>query len=66
MLLLVKLKNAAELFWESLDEQERIMLLYAGCSLMLTLAGSVAERRRQRQRTQTLELLEELGVLSHA
>ena len=57
MLILVKLKNAGELLWESLDTQERVLLGYLVLSLVVTLAGSAQRKSRDRLKR---ELLEEL------
>lgn len=38
MLLLVKIKNAGELLWDSLDSQERIIFAYCLLSIIFYLA----------------------------
>lgn len=55
MLLLVKARNAGELFWESLDSQERIMVLYFLGYLMLTVALAVQRASRERLKAELRE-----------
>lgn len=45
MLLLVKIKNAGELLWDSLDSQERIIFAYCLASLIVYLASAVSRGR---------------------
>lgn len=59
MLLLVKARNAGELFWESLDSQERIMVLYFLGYVALTVALAVQRASRERLKA---ELRNELAV----
>lgn len=64
MLLLVKLRNAGELFWDSLDTQERAQVLAVACYLVATVVATLAQRhsRRLEQQRELLkqELLEEI------
>lgn len=56
-MLLVKLRNAADLLWDSLDGQERFVLVYT----LLSLAFALLVRARQVEREQLKrELLDEL------
>lgn len=57
MLVLIKARNAGELFWESLDSQERVMVLYFLGYLMLTVALALQRASRERLKA---ELREEL------
>lgn len=52
MLLLVKTKNAMELFWESLDAQERQIVLYFVvylCVSALTVLQRLSRERLKRE-----------------
>lgn len=59
MLIVVKIRNAGELLWESLDGQERAVLMYAAAWLVIVLFAGA--RRRERDRLKA-ELLEELAA----
>jgi hypothetical protein len=48
MLILVKVKNAAELFWESLDTQERVLIAYMAATVLISVFGAAQKRSRQR------------------
>lgn len=48
MLLARKLYNAGDLFWESLDSQERMLVLYLVGSMLLSLTMALARRRHER------------------
>lgn len=56
-MLVVKARNAAELFWDSLDAQERIVVLYFLGYLALTVTLAVQRASRERLKA---ELREEL------
>ncbi len=43
MLLLVKVKNAAGLLWDSLDQEERRALMYVTAWLLLTSLAALAK-----------------------
>lgn len=45
MLLLVKIKNAGELLWDSLDSQERIIFAYCLLSIVFYLARVISGSR---------------------
>ena len=53
----MKLKNGLELTWESLDSQERMVMLYAACWLLVTLVTAVARGSRERMRREIVEEL---------
>lgn len=50
-MLLVKARNAVELFWDSLDGNERRLLVVWACyllgSVLFALSGKADDRRRQ-------------------
>lgn len=53
----VKFRNAAELFWESLDAQERRLLMLGAVWVVMTglsLVGEKAEREQERARVAQL------------
>ena len=57
-MLLVKIRNGLELTWDSLDGQERALVLYAvGWLVVMLLAGAARRSREQLRR----DILEELG-----
>jgi len=58
MLILVKVKNALELLWESLDTQERVLLGYLLLSVAVTVAGSAQKKSRARLKQEILEELQ--------
>jgi hypothetical protein len=57
-MLLVKIRNAAELGWESLDSQERMLVVYAGAWVVLMLCLRARQVGRERLKA---ELREELA-----
>jgi len=57
VLLFTKAKNALELFWDSLDSQERMVIAYLAASAILS-AWSTLSQRSWEQRKQ--ELVDEL------
>lgn len=48
MLIARKLYNAGDLFWGSLDDQERILVMYVVASLILSAVASLSRRRHDR------------------
>lgn len=48
MLLLVKVRNAGELLWDSLDTQERLVLCYVVVSLLVSLCAAIGKATRER------------------
>lgn len=62
MLLLVKIRNAGELLWDSLDTQERMFLLYLVGSVVLSLMVSGQKKRREQLKD---EIVTELMERSH-
>jgi len=54
---LSKLVDAASMFWQSLDERERMVVAYGAAWLVLVLVAGAAQRQRERLKA---ELLEEL------
>lgn len=57
-MLLLKIRNGLELTWDSLDGQERALVLYAvGWLVVMLLAGAARRSREQLRR----DILEELG-----
>lgn len=62
MLLLVKIRNAGELFWDSLDTQERMFLLYIVGSVLLSVMVSGQKKRREQLKDEiVMELAERYG-----
>lgn len=59
-MLLTKAKNALELFWDSLDPQERMIVAYLAASAVVSVWTVLGEAAWQRRK---LGLLEELGEL---
>ena len=57
MMLLVKFRNAAELFWDSLDSEEKRLLVIYGAYLVASVVLSMQGRARDKMKR---ELLEEL------
>jgi hypothetical protein len=53
-----KLVDALSMFWQSLDEQEKRIVLYLGCYFAVTTALAYARARRERM---IAELREELA-----
>jgi hypothetical protein len=50
VLLLVKVRNAGELLWESLDSRERMLLVYACAWIGFVAVLSAQRRSRERFR----------------
>ena len=48
MELLSKFKDAASMFWQSLDGQERFLIAYAGASLLVSAYARYAAIRDER------------------
>lgn len=46
MLILVKIRNAAELLWDSLDTQERVIVAYIVGSLAVSLLAAHQRKAR--------------------
>lgn len=57
MLLARKVLNAAELLWDSLDERERTVVVYAAAWTIVTALLALHQRQRERLKQ---ELLQEL------
>lgn len=55
MLLLVKIRNAGELLWESLDTQERILLAYLLATVAVSVLGSAQRRSREKLKQELRE-----------
>ena len=62
MLLLTKAKNALELFWDSLDTQERAVVAYLTASALLTAWSVVSERSWERRKAELAAELRPLVV----
>jgi hypothetical protein len=58
MMLARKLLNASDLFWDSLDTGERMIVLYAAAWALLALALTLQRRSRERFRRDLLAELE--------
>lgn len=65
MELLAKFTDAASMFWQSLSDDERRLLLYAGAylavSLVLGVQAKAAESRERRLREEVRAVLRENG-----
>lgn len=57
-MLLTKIRNAAELCWDSLDSQERQVLLYLAAYVLFTAWAAWSHGSRERLKR---ELREEIG-----
>lgn len=60
MLILVKIRNAGELFWDSLDSQERMLLLLTAAYLLAAVAAGMAARSKERRRQEIRDTVREL------
>jgi hypothetical protein len=49
-MILRKLLNAGELFWESLDQEERAIVIYVGAYAAFSLLAVIGRRQAGRQR----------------
>lgn len=58
-MIITKVKNAAELLWESLDSQERQVLLYGLAYLLVTALSVLQQTSRERLKR---ELREEIAA----
>lgn len=60
-----KLTDALSMFWQALDDDERRIVMYAGCYLLVSVAlgmqAKASERRERRLREVAAELLREHG-----
>ncbi len=56
-MLLVKLRNAGELLWDSLDSRERMVVAYAAAWVGFAVALSLRQRSRARLRDEIVEEL---------
>ena len=56
-MLLVKVRNAGELLWDSLDGRERIMLAYGVAWLALLVTFTAQRRSRERFRQSIVDEL---------
>ena len=54
-MLLVKVRNAAELLWESLDSRERAVVAYAAAWAAFAIALSLRQRSREKLRREIVE-----------
>jgi type II secretory pathway component PulM len=54
-----KAVDAASMFWQSLDQRERMMLAYAGAWVLVALLGRARQTGREQLKR---ELLEELAA----
>jgi ABC-type nitrate/sulfonate/bicarbonate transport system permease component len=59
VLILVKFKNAAELLWDSLDTQERMILAYIVGSVLVSVIASASSRSRERLKDELRSEIEE-------
>jgi hypothetical protein len=57
MLLLVKFRNAAELFWDSLDGEEKRLLVIYAAYLIGSAVLAVQSRSRDRMKREIVEEL---------
>lgn len=60
-MLLVKVKNAGELLWDSLDAQERMILAYAAAWCLFSLMLAAQRRARARLKAELVEELADSG-----
>lgn len=61
--MLAKLTDAASMFWQSLDERERLALVALGCYLVVALGAAIMEDVRASLTRGVLEELElERGI----
>lgn len=60
-MLLIKVRNSVELFWDSLDAQERQMVLYFAAYALVTLLAALQRISRERLKR---ELREEISGAS--
>ena len=58
-MLLVKIRNGLELTWDSLDSQERQVILYLVCYLVLVAVTALQRASRERLKR---ELREEMSL----
>lgn len=56
-MLLIKVRNAAELLWDSLDAQERQVVLYFAFYMLVSIVAALQHSSRERMKR---ELREEL------
>jgi len=55
MMLLVKFRNAAELFWDSLDSEEKRLVVIYGTYLVVSVVLSMQGRARDKMKCELLE-----------
>lgn len=55
MLIVVKIKNAVELLWESLDSQERQVVLYFALYVLVSLLAAFREADRSKLKRELRE-----------
>jgi hypothetical protein len=60
-MLLIKVRNAAELLWDSLDSRERMLVVYAGAWLVFMTLLSAQRKSRDRLRREIVEELSGAG-----
>ena len=56
------LRTGVAMTWESLDERERMIVLYVGATLVLWLFGAVQRRSRESLRQEIVEELAARGA----
>lgn len=61
MELLAKFKDAASMFWEALDTQEKFILAYLGSSLLVSLFARASQARDERLIARVREEIEHGG-----
>jgi type II secretory pathway component PulM len=58
--MLAKLTDAAGMFWQSLDQRERTLVMYGAAFLLAQVAVAVTARERERREQALLGRVEEM------